>query len=251
MCRIATITHFGKERISPAEVKSFLLNMEAGGKDATGIAFVDKERITFSKYPGSASNVISPRFEEVTQDYINSSHAIILHTRSATHGSPLDNKNNHPLFGKKYMLVHNGIVSLDEKFSANGETDSEQLLLAMEKYGIKKGLEKASGWASIIWVNYKTRDKVYFYKGSFGSLVGAIDDVKKIFILASTKNIILNSYNSKDLKFFEIKPEMVYCIDFVNKEIKSLFEAKMKQKVIYSYGYKFAEVGDYYFPMYA
>ena len=121
----------------------------------------------------------------------------------------------------------------------------------MEMWRIKKGLEKTSGWASIIWVDYKVRDKVYFYKGSFGSLVGTVDDAKKIFILASTENIILNSYNSKDLKFFKIKPEMVYCIDFVTKEIKSLFKAKMKQKVIYANGYKFAEVGEYYLPMYA
>ena len=191
MCRLAAIVHFGNQRISSQEVEQFLKNMKNGGVDATGMIFVQKDKYSYSKFPGTIERISD--FHQKTEGLIQNSEAIILHTRQATHGNPANNNNNHPILGQKYLLVHNGVLSLDEKFPACGTTDTEQLLRSMEQYGIKRGMEKARGSCSIIFINKKSRD-IFFYTNN-GSIVAGWDKTRKIFFLASTEEIILNSVN--------------------------------------------------------
>jgi glucosamine 6-phosphate synthetase-like amidotransferase/phosphosugar isomerase protein len=74
---------------------------------------------------------------------------VMVHLRYATHGSPQDNRNNHPFVSRdgRFHLVHNGVLTnhadVDERYqlARDGECDSESILRLLEKLGEpRKGL---------------------------------------------------------------------------------------------------------------
>lgn len=73
---------------------------------------------------------------------------LVGHGRRATRGNPQDNRNNHPLRGNNFWLVHNGVVSVNDDESGNPyvlvdneKTDSfilvDTLNKALQKYDDK------------------------------------------------------------------------------------------------------------------
>lgn len=217
MCRVAAIIQPGDTKVSPVEVKNLLLNMEYMGKDATGIAFIGDNGIQFTKSPGKASDLVNDGFEDKIAPYVANSNIILLHTRAATHGKPENNNNNHPIFGNRYVLVHNGVVHLNEKFKAVGETDSEQLLRSIEKYGFKPGIENSYGWASVIFADCIDKQSLYFYKTFSSDLVFA-EDKRNILYLASTENIIKKSIESQ-AEYEIIKSGKLYKMNVHNPKV--------------------------------
>jgi len=214
MCRIAGIIQLGNSKITPWELKQFLLNMEYGGRDATGMAFVCDNEIIYNKAKGKASAVIKDDFKDKVSPLINKAKAILLHTRSATHGTPKDNKNNHPIVGDKYIMVHNGVVDTTETFAdAKGETDTEQMLKSIEKYGFDEGFAKVTGWVATIFADINSLNDYYWYTNPSGSLVSAMDN-RNIWFLASTFDIIKRSLlNSHDLIEYTVKDNVLYKCD--------------------------------------
>jgi predicted glutamine amidotransferase len=208
MCRIAGIIQNGDAKITPTELKNLLLAMEYGGRDATGMAFILDNEIVYSKAKGKASQVIKEDFVDKIAPVVSKAKAILLHTRSATHGSPKDNRNNHPIIGKQFVMVHNGIVETDQKYRANGQTDTEQMLMSIETHGIEKGLNKTTGWVATLFADIETCDKVYWYTNPSGSLSIAQDE-RGIWILASTKSIISEAIKTT-LEEYKIEDNTVY-----------------------------------------
>ena len=208
MCRIAGIIQNGDAKITPTELKDLLLAMEYGGRDATGMAFILDNEIVYSKAKGKASAVIKEDFCDKIAPVLSKAKAVLLHTRSATHGSPKDNRNNHPIIGKKFVMVHNGIVETDQKYKANGLTDTEQMLMSIETHGIEKGLNKTTGWVATLFADMDSCDKVYWYTNPSGSL-DIVQDERGIWILASTKSIISQAIKTK-LEEYKIENNTVY-----------------------------------------
>ena len=193
MCRLSAIIQLGEQKATPLEIKQLLLSMEDGGKDATGIVFIMSNDIVYAKQKGKASDVISGTFEADIEKYSSVSNAIILHTRQYTHGTPDNNDNNHPIIGNKYILVHNGIVHTDRKYPAKGESDSEQMLRAMEFHGIDKGFSKCSGWVATIFADIQNLKDFYWFSNPTATMSAGYDTERGIWFLASTYAIISKS----------------------------------------------------------
>jgi len=161
MCGIAGIIG-GK--VTPSQITDTLLQMQVRGTDATGISWYNGKEVHVVKSACKASEFVD------LPDFTNNLAAIcgakwvLMHTRAATHGSPADSKNNHPIVNKHGLLIHNGIVTpVTEHLTAQGQTDSEQLLLNIQKYGFE-GIGKLSGWAAIAYVNFGHQDTVYLFR---------------------------------------------------------------------------------------
>lgn len=193
MCRLSAIIQRGEQKATPLEIKQLLISMEDGGKDATGIAFIMPNDVIYAKQKGKASEVISNTFEDDIEQYSSKANAIILHTRASTHGSPNNNDNNHPILGEKYILVHNGIVHTDRKYPAKGETDSEQMLRAIEFHGLENGLNKCSGWVATIFADISNMNDVYWFANPSATMSAGYDTERSIWFLASTYSIISKS----------------------------------------------------------
>jgi predicted glutamine amidotransferase len=85
---------------------------------------------------------------------------LVGHLRYATHGSPQDNRNNHPLPHGNVIGVHNGVLrNHDEILAKTGrqdektEVDSEAIFAAVNRWGAKKGLAKIHGDMVAVYAN--------------------------------------------------------------------------------------------------
>lgn len=125
--------------------RELFLSAEHRGRDATGfIAFTDgaakasASNLVIAKQPLAASEFIDddPEFQRIEHRRCA---AIIGHVRLATHGSASENRNNHPHVGRRYSLVHNGVVGnfreLVDRHSLRlrSHCDSEALLRIVEQ----------------------------------------------------------------------------------------------------------------------
>jgi len=147
------------------DVRSFYQIEGRHNRDASGFAGVGEKTIYLTK-----SGISGPTFWTLygseIMEKVEISEVGLFHVRAATHGSPSDNRNNHPIFYQtdqkvSHILIHNGVVSPPEWMEkADGETDSEQLLYYWKGYG-PEAWEAFQGWASvIIW----DQGRVYCYK---------------------------------------------------------------------------------------
>ena len=234
MCKLSAIIQLGEQKATPLEIKQMLISMEDGGRDATGIAFIMPNDIVYAKQKGKASEVISGTFESDIEKYSSKSNAIILHTRQATHGTPDNNDNNHPIIGDKYILVHNGIVHTDRKYPASGETDSEQMLRSIEFHGIAKGFSKCSGWVATIFADINNLKDFYWFANPTGSMSAGYDTERNIWLLASTYSIITKSIipNTEE---YSIAKNSLYRCDLSTGKITIESKPIVKSNY-YSYG---------------
>ena len=82
---------------------------EERGTDATGYAFNHNDKLIIYKRPYAAHKVHLRLHDD--------SNVVMGHTRMATQGNKLDNRNNHPFSGKvgntNFALAHNGVLHND------------------------------------------------------------------------------------------------------------------------------------------
>jgi glucosamine 6-phosphate synthetase-like amidotransferase/phosphosugar isomerase protein len=171
--------------------KELLLGIETRGRDATGIAFVDKKEITVAKEPGDAT-----QFFKRNENTFKFGPIFLGHTRAATHGTACHNVNNHPVIGKQFILIHNGIVGSMAKipdYPYLGEVDSEVLLSHIETHGLEKGLANISGSAAIAMLDKNAN--LYLFRHSSPIEVALFKDKNgnKQFVFASTETVISNA----------------------------------------------------------
>jgi glucosamine--fructose-6-phosphate aminotransferase (isomerizing) len=105
MCGIfGFITKDGRGPDVP-RLKCIAAATEQRGRHAFGLAWVSRDgRLNTLKCPGPATSNL--RDLDACADAL----LVIGHCRHATHGSPADNRNNHPHRAGRGWLVHNGVV---------------------------------------------------------------------------------------------------------------------------------------------
>lgn len=158
MCSICGISFQEKNTISNSNMvheilQKLLVNCQIRGKSATGIAVASDKRIIVIKNNLSAERFVkTSEFKKVLKQCVcfNKKKGcippiqIIGHCRMPTKGSPLNNKNNHPIVTKSLVGVHNGVIFNDDElfdkykdsFKRDGEVDSEIIFKLIEKYYI-------------------------------------------------------------------------------------------------------------------
>lgn len=133
--------------------------IEVRGTDATGGAWSqkskDKTEIWYAK-----QNVRASVWKSYISDYVpKHSRNVILHTRYATQGDPVDNDNNHPIVVPGIIGVHNGHIGNDNELIRDlgvtriGQVDSEAAFHLISKYQDKpqEELGELRGRAALAW----------------------------------------------------------------------------------------------------
>lgn len=193
MCRIAGM--IGKP--TRQQVENVLLAMQSGGMDATGFAWWDGKQIFYAKAPMKAEDFLSSEVVKKEIDkMVSTAQWVLFHTRQATHGSPSDNNNNHPITNNKGIIIHNGVVWLERSYPSKGQTDTEQLMLHIQKQGFR-GLSDMIGWYAIAYVDYMKKGAIYLSR--FNAPI--VYDFNPDFVFASTQEIlnILGGGKGKEL----------------------------------------------------
>lgn len=165
MCRIGGIS-YGKNReeLSTSEIAVLMFGeMKENGPHAWGYATYNPadQVVRFAKTEGRCDSKQAHRFQSSHID--NDAKWAIFHSRFATHGSPSNNLNNHPIRHHDIIGVHNGVLDNHEKilnitgrYNEDTEVDSEAIFAAINKWGPNRGMRKIRGKAVVVFTDLKS-----------------------------------------------------------------------------------------------
>ena len=192
--------YFGAKK--KAHILSVLASeCEERGTDATGIAYCTNGHLSIYKRPAAAHKLCF----RIPGD----SHVIMGHTRMATQGNAVRNRNNHPFSGNvtvgKFALAHNGILYNDRLLRCTNslprtkiETDSYiavQLIeqkKALDFSSLKYMAEQVEGTFSFTVLDEK--ENLYFVKGD-NPLCLYHYPRYGVYVYASTEAILTRALN--------------------------------------------------------
>src|SRR3989344_4123072 len=142
----------------------FILS-ESRGKESSGLAFRNGDKIGVLKIPERGSALIKSRTYKQALKELDCPAAVIGHARLVTNGLLEDNLNNQPVIRDGIVGVHNGIIVNDKDIwrelpdlKNNGGVDTEALLALIrntEKQeqslieATRKAFDRVEGTASI------------------------------------------------------------------------------------------------------
>lgn len=140
--------------------------------------------------------------------------SFIMHTRAATHGSPKDNNNNHPVISPQgtIRLVHNGIIYnhedvrkvLGEVGEGLPEVDSSVIPAMIETFGLSS-TEHIAGQAACAWFDEDTGDTIHIAKFHSNPIAYAwLADGS--FVFASTPDILGRALDKAGVAWFGVYP---------------------------------------------
>src|SRR5215471_14675802 len=119
---------------------------ESRGKEASGLAIADRDRIQVLKSAVAASAMIrSPQYRQVMAKAVHRNPqqpiTMIGHSRLVTDGSRYDQGNNQPVIAANCIGIHNGIVVNNEEIwrqqsdlQRQYQVDSEVILALLRKF---------------------------------------------------------------------------------------------------------------------
>ncbi|MCD8090204.1 MAG: hypothetical protein LUD81_06220, partial [Clostridiales bacterium] len=185
-------------------IKVLSVECEARGTDATGVAYVYKDRIIIYKRSLRASKM---------NIYFKGNPSVIMgHTRLSTQGSEKINCNNHPFLSKNkdFALAHNGVLYNDillrqtEKLPMTKiQTDSYIAVQLIDKKNVlsfdslKYMAEKVEG--SFCFTVLDKDNSIYIVKGDNPMAIARFNG---FYIYASTADILKKALNKLNLKVF-------------------------------------------------
>lgn len=205
MCAIAGFYAFGNKKPDIKMVKELLIASESRGKDATGYAFVQQDRLIVRKEPVAASEFVK------YLDWIDLPKIMIMHCRQATQGNPKERVNNHPIFSKSGLaVVHNGVIWNDNelfekfRFRRDGQVDSEIILKIIENSGSFQNLkllnEIEGGFSfAAIWTKFPTQLLLVKHDNPLAIAFDTDDD---ILYFGSSINILKTALPKKNYRGF-------------------------------------------------
>ena len=184
MCGIVGYT--GVKKAAPVILEG-LKKLEYRGYDSAGIATLYKGEFMLAKAVGALVNL---KNETKNGADLNGSTGIG-HNRWATHGKP-NIKNAHPHMGKRFAIVHNGIIEnenyLKKTFLEGAEfisdTDTEVILHLLEKFAcegediydaIKHLMAEIKGSYALAILDKNNPDVIFALKNKSPLLIGCGD----------------------------------------------------------------------------
>ena len=198
-----------KGKVNNVILKKLIRNLsiaaEVRGTDATGISYVNHEKVvTFKKAkPAHKMKLYFPK----------NTRAVIGHTRMTTQGSEKYNYNNHPFDGRcgteTFALAHNGVLYNDAEWKAKYhlpktpiETDSYVAvqLLEQKKQLHTESIKKMAGLieGSFVFTILKNDNTLFLVKGNNPLTIYHFPKIG-IYVYASTKSILDNALQQVNL----------------------------------------------------
>lgn len=189
---------------------------ETRGTHATGYYGINGHVVS-AKAPLKATDFFQThQFQKLNENIPN---ILIGHNRFATHGSPKENKNNHPFVSSRFGFVHNGVVGqVKVDVETKSECDSEKVF----RYFIKKytahhkrvrAIQETlkvfdSGSVACAMVDSVARC-LYLFRNVGNPINFAKIDSLGILVFASTTEILKEGLKdsgiTEDIKFWSIK----------------------------------------------
>ena len=232
MCGI--VGYIGKKDVKEIILKG-LERLEYRGYDSAGIALFDGKDVKVFKDQGRIAHL-----REVI-DFDVSSTLGMGHTRWATHGKP-NRINSHPhqCSGKRFTIVHNGIIENEEELKEKylkdveleSETDTEvvaQLLNKFTKEGeevnlaIRHLMSEVKGSYALAIIDGNNKEKMYAAKNKSPLLIGKGDRFNMVgsdaMAMISHTN---NFYELNDGEYVEITKDKV--------DIYNIYGVKLSRK---------------------
>ena len=183
-------------------------SLEYRGNDATGIALIDMDgkHYVYKNNEPAWKFCTSKAYKGFLEEHLGAQTQIVLvHTRKATKGLPYKNPNNHPITAGAGVIIHNGMISNDDRmFDANKEkpafkrsceTDSDAIRAILDNYGgvdagVAKEMSKLEGVAAIAAFHPATPGKLLLMRDSNPLVLGA---TKNFLAFASDKRALHRS----------------------------------------------------------
>lgn len=174
-------------------MKAMAVETEFRGVDSAGIAGITKDEFFCTKMAVPAHELYEK--VNVKSVILDKAYFFMGHNRMASIGE-VNETNAHPFLGDKYIFVHNGTVPMARKIverngmKIEGSTDSESLMVLVEKFGF--GALKEFADLSIVAIDRRVESEgIYFYRDCHKPMVICdIRDVAGVVLFASTREII-------------------------------------------------------------
>lgn len=204
MCGIFGIKRMGDNSapISLDAVRAMFAESAKRGIDATGVALAYRDgavRVRKDNIP--AMRFIAERRhvgwmeENLTDECV----AVLGHTRAATKGLALYEKNNHPMWHGQTAVTHNGVISNDDwlfdqmKMERHADTDSDVIRAILDRNGFEqkvgKDLSRMCGGAAIAAVSPRYPRKVLLGRSGYPLVLAVLEDENQLW-WASTKEAL-------------------------------------------------------------
>jgi glucosamine 6-phosphate synthetase-like amidotransferase/phosphosugar isomerase protein len=128
-------------------LRRLALFTQTRGAHAFGLAWIDEDgKIQTFKRPGPAEDYLD-ELERCRKSVV-----VVGHCRYATHGSPSDNRNNHPHAAGSGFLVHNGVIlnhqQLVRQHGLRQETQCDSEILGLLMARCAGTIGQRSAWAT-------------------------------------------------------------------------------------------------------
>ena len=189
MCGIGGFSLAEGSKINSRKLANVMLSeLEVRGGMASGVAWHSSTGVGYIK-----NNVTGSKLN--LRGMPKKADCVILHTRLATHGSPTDNRNNHPVLSPSNSLrvVHNGVIHNHDIL--RGEIDAKlppvdsSVIPALLESESLSGISKLDGDASIAWLDDDDYGTLRIARINHSPLViTQVDDGS--FLFASTEAIM-------------------------------------------------------------
>jgi len=202
----------------PDKLEAMFVSLQLRGTDAAGWAWGMHDKAAICKSKGSATKVLTmPKAPMLFRAAARAPWALY-HCRAATNGTKNDNKNNHPIFTDKTVLVHNGIVHAKRDVDTLGECDSELIGRLIDEEGPSKAFQQLTGTIATAYNLLNDPNSIYLYRETNPIFIAEDDDY---FVFAST-SACLEKLGYKKTEFLDTYT--IFKITSAGKEVVEKFQ---------------------------
>lgn len=228
MCSI-----YGTSISDPVLLTGLGIEGESRGKDATGVAWLIKNKLGLKKKDIKASDFAwgdLPGFAGEVDFYLG-------HTRATTQGNEHDNFNNHPFVSMKkdFVLAHNGVISNDKQLVQNWELPETKIktdsYVALQLLELTKYMHKQDSLNIDI-----IKETCELLAGTFA--LSILTRQGKLFLLRHNRPLNI-TYNGKDIIYASTKEMIQEAGKFLEKDnetkLMNSFIGEIENDTIYEY----------------